>query len=108
MRQNWDLVAEMNLNRVGRVLHVDAVAHEDHDAIGELVFGWVASFCGEKLDGMYRPLGPVPVPIATLPVAALALLGSWYQSPIAVIAAVILGIGHIGIHLEHLRELSVH
>ena len=60
---------------------------------------------GEKLDGMYKPLGPIPVPIATLPVAALALLGVWYQSPVAVIAAVILGIGHIGIHLGHLREL---
>ena len=60
---------------------------------------------GEKLDGMYQPLGPIPVPIATLPVAALALLGVWYQSPVAVIAAVILGIGHIGIHLGHLREL---
>ena len=55
-----------------------------------------------------QPLGPIPVPIATLPVAALALLGIWYQSPIAVIAAIILGIGHIGIHLGHLRELSVH
>ena len=61
---------------------------------------------GQKLDGMYQPLGPIPVPIATLPVAAFALLGVWYQSPIAVIAAVILGIGHIGIHLAHLRELS--
>lgn len=60
---------------------------------------------GERLDGMYQPLGPIPVPIATLPVAALALLGVWYQSPIAVIAAIILGIGHIGIHLGHLREL---
>lgn len=63
---------------------------------------------GEKLDGMYQPLGPIPVPIASLPVAALALLGIWYQSPITVIAAVILGIGHIGIHLGHLRELSLH
>ena len=68
---------------------------------------WIRYFKnGEKLDGMYQPLGPIPVPIATLPVAALVLLGIWYQSPIAVIAAAILGIGHIGIHLGHLRELS--
>ena len=68
---------------------------------------WARYFSGgEKLDGMYQPLGPIPVPIATLPVAAFVLLGIWYQSPIAVIAAVILGIGHIGIHLEHLRELG--
>lgn len=61
---------------------------------------------GEKLDGMYQPLGPIPVPIASLPVAAFVLLGIWCQSPIAVIAAVILGIGHIGIHLGHLHELK--
>ncbi len=67
---------------------------------------WVRYFRnGEKLDGMYQPLGPIPVPIASLPVAAFLLLGIWYQSPIAVISAVILGIGHIGIHLGHLREL---
>ena len=63
---------------------------------------------GERLDGMYQPLGPIPIPIASLPVAALVLLGVWYQSPITVIAAIIPGIGHIGIHLQHLRELSVH
>ena len=61
---------------------------------------------GEKLDGMHQPLGPIPVPIASLHVAAAMLLGIWYQTPIAVIAAVILGIGHIGIHLGHLRELA--
>ena len=70
---------------------------------------WVRYFRGgERLDGMYQPLGPISVPIASLPVAALALLGIWYQSPITVIAAMILGVGHIGIHLEHLRELSLH
>ena len=68
---------------------------------------WIRYFKGgEKLVDMYRPLGPIPVPIASLPVVAFALLGIWHQSPIAVIAAVILGIGHIGIHLGHLRELS--
>ena len=68
---------------------------------------WVRYFRdGEKLDGMYQPLGPIPVPIASLPVAAFLLLGIWCQSPIAVVSAVILGIGHIGIHLGHLRELS--
>ena len=68
---------------------------------------WVRYFRGgEKLDGMYQPLGPIPVPIASLPVAAFLLLGIWHQSPIAVVAAVILGIGHIGIHLGHLHELE--
>lgn len=51
---------------------------------------------------MYASLGPIPVPLASLPVAAFGLLGVWCQSPVAVISAVILGIGHVGIHLGHL------
>ncbi|EHF02141.1 hypothetical protein HMPREF1008_00902 [Olsenella sp. oral taxon 809 str. F0356] len=68
---------------------------------------WVRYFKGgAQLDGMYAPLGPIPVPIATLPVAAFVLLGIWHQSPAAVLSAVILGVGHIGIHLGHLQELA--
>ncbi|MBS6418967.1 MAG: hypothetical protein KH372_09140 [Olsenella uli] len=64
---------------------------------------WVRYFRGgEKLAGMYASLGPIPVPLASLPVAAFGLLGVWCQSPVAVISAVILGIGHVGIHLGHL------
>jgi hypothetical protein len=36
------------------------------------------------------------------------LLGIWCQSPITVAAAAILGVGHIGIYLGHLREISSH
>ena len=72
-------------------------------------FAWARYFNGEeKLADMYRPLGPIPIPLASLPVATFVLLAVWYQSPIAMIAAVILGIGHIGIHLGHVRELSIH
>lgn len=60
----------------------------------------------ETLSSMYAPLGPIPVPLASLPVAAFCLLGIWYQSPVAIVAAALLGVGHIGIHLGHLRELS--
>jgi hypothetical protein len=68
---------------------------------------WVRYFRGgETLAGMYQPLGPVPVPIASLPVAALALLGVWCQSPVTLASAIILGVGHIGIHLGHLHELA--
>jgi len=67
---------------------------------------WIRYFKGGKeLINMYAPLGFIPLPLATLPVAAFILLGIWCQSPIAVLAAVILGIGHIGIHLGHAREL---
>lgn len=68
---------------------------------------WVRYFRGgEVLADMYKPLGPIPIPLASLPVVAAILLGIWYQSPITVIAGIILGIGHIGIHLGHVRELS--
>lgn len=67
---------------------------------------WSRYFRSRTLADMYRPLGPIPVPLSSLPVAALVLLGIWYRSPVTVAAAVILGIGHIGIHLGHLRELS--
>ncbi len=68
---------------------------------------WARYFkSGQRLYAMYTPLGPIPVPLASLPVAAFLLLGVWHQSPVAVAAAVILGIGHVGIHLGHLRELA--
>lgn len=68
---------------------------------------WVRYFGdGERLDGMYQPLGPVPVPIASLPVAAFVLLGIWHKSPLAATSAIILAAGHIGIHLGHLHELE--
>ncbi|MGN0083977.1 MAG: hypothetical protein ACI38S_00135 [Atopobiaceae bacterium] len=68
---------------------------------------WVRYFRdGERLDGMYQPLGPVPVPIASLPVVAFVLLGIWHKSPLAAISAIILAAGHIGIHLGHLHELE--
>ena len=66
---------------------------------------WVRYFRdGEKLDGMYQLRGPAPVPIASLPVAAFALLGIWHKSPLAAISAIIIAVGHIGIHLGHLHE----
>lgn len=68
---------------------------------------WARYFTGGgKIADMYAPLGPIPIPLASLPVVAFALLGIWYASPIAVAAAIVLGIGHIGIHLEHVRELE--
>lgn len=68
---------------------------------------WVRYFRdGEKLDGMYQLRGPVPVPIASLPLAAFVLLGIWHNSPLAAITVIIIAVGHIGIHLGHLHELE--
>ena len=52
------------------------------------------SFCG------------FPVAGATLPVIAFFLLGIYGKNIFLIIATVILGIGHIGIHLAHLKEVK--
>ena len=53
---------------------------------------------------MYSSILGVPVAGATLPVAAFLLLGVYGKNPLLIIATVILGIGHIGIHLNHKKE----
>ena len=53
----------------------------------------------------YSSLFGVPVAGATLPVAAFFLLGIYGRNYLMIAATVILGIGHIGIHLGHAREI---
>ena len=55
---------------------------------------------------MYSSLLGVPVAGATLPVFAFFLLGIYGKNILLVIATVILGIGHIGIHLNHKKEIG--
>ncbi len=43
-------------------------------------------------------------PGATLPVAAFFLLGVYGRNIPMLLATVILGVGHIGIHLAHAKE----
>lgn len=71
------------------------------------IFWWARYFAGgQTLAGFYRSLLGIPVPGATLPVAAFLLLGIYGRVIWMLISAVILGIGHIGIHLQHRRELN--
>ncbi len=53
----------------------------------------------------YRRLGPVPVPLATLPVAAFMSLGVYAGAWPLIVASAVLGVGHISIHLRHLSAL---
>ena len=55
---------------------------------------------------MYSSLLGVPVAGATLPVFAFLLLGIYGRNIFLIIATVILGIGHIGIHLNHRKEIG--
>jgi hypothetical protein len=56
------------------------------------------------LKDFYGSFLGIPVPGASLPVAAFLLLGIYGRVIWLIIATIILGIGHIGIHLQHLKE----
>lgn len=68
---------------------------------------WLRYFKSEKtVKDFYRSLLGIPVAGATLPVIAFLLLGVYGKNLLLVIAAVILGIGHVGIHLNHKKEIN--
>lgn len=67
---------------------------------------WVRYFRSSKtMADFYSSLLGIPVAGATLPVAAFLLLGIYGKNPIMLVSVVILGIGHIGIHLNHKKEI---
>jgi hypothetical protein len=53
----------------------------------------------------YSSILGIPVAGATLPVLAFLLLAVYGKNIILGVSVLILGIGHIGIHLMHLREI---
>ncbi len=77
--------------------------------IGMLLYEvyWVRYFKSEKkLSDFYRSICGIPVAGATLPVCSFILLGIYGRNVFLLVATVILGIGHIGIHLQHKREIQ--
>lgn len=68
---------------------------------------WIRYFRSEKtMQDFYSSLLGVPVAGATLPVLAFLLLGVYGRNPFLLLAVVFLGVGHIGIHLCHRREMK--
>ena len=68
---------------------------------------WIRYFKSPKgLADFYSSFCGVPVAGATLPVVAFLLLGIYGKVVWLIISVVILGIGHIGIHLQHLKEIN--
>lgn len=68
---------------------------------------WIRYFRSKKrLKDLYSSLLGVPVAGATLPVCAFLLLGIYGKNVFLIISALILGIGHIGIHLNHYKEIK--
>lgn len=68
---------------------------------------WVRYFKSEKkMSDFYGSICGIPVALATLPVGAFFLLGVYGCNIFLIISTIILGIGHIGIHLGHNRRIS--
>lgn len=68
---------------------------------------WIRYFRSSKtMKDFYCDLLGIPVAGASLPVAAFLLLGIYGRNIFLIISVVILGIGHIGIHLEHKKEIQ--
>lgn len=68
---------------------------------------WIRYFRSPKtMQDFYSSFAGFPVAGATLPVAACLLLGIYSGNAIVIGASILLGIGHIGIHWTHKKELS--
>ena len=68
---------------------------------------WIRYFQSSRsMKDMYSSFLKIPVAGATLTVLAFFLLGISQNNILLVISTVILGIGHIGIHLAHEKEVS--
>ncbi|MBQ3735986.1 MAG: hypothetical protein II855_03525 [Candidatus Methanomethylophilaceae archaeon] len=66
---------------------------------------WARYFrSGRTMRDQYGSMFGIPVPGSSLPVVAFLLLAVYGCNPILAVAASVLGIGHIGIHLAHARE----
>lgn len=67
---------------------------------------WIRYFCSEmKMSDFYCKFCGIPVAGATLPVCAFFLLGIYGTNIFLILSTIILGIGHIGIHWNHYKEI---
>ncbi|MCM1262021.1 MAG: hypothetical protein NC313_04800 [Butyrivibrio sp.] len=65
---------------------------------------WIRYFRSEKrMSDFYSSICGIPVAGATLPVCAFILLGVYGKNVFLIISTIILGIGHIGIHVSHYK-----
>lgn len=68
---------------------------------------WVRYFRSErKLSDFYSSFLGIPLAGATLPVIAFFMLGMYGKVVFMLIATLILGIGHIGIHIQHKKSID--
>ncbi len=66
---------------------------------------WIRYFKSEKtMKEQYSSILGIPVAGATLPVFTFLILGIYGNNILLIISTLILGIGHIGIHLNHYKD----
>lgn len=69
---------------------------------------WIRYFRSHKeMSDFYRGFVGFPLAGATLPVMAFFILGIYGQNLALTLAAVLLGVGHIGIHVQHAKAVAV-
>jgi len=70
-------------------------------------FWWIRYFKSNKeLKDFYSSFFGIPLAGATLPVLGFLLLGIYGKVIWLIISTIILGIGHIGIHIHHFKKLK--
>ncbi|MDS1030542.1 hypothetical protein RDV78_08675 [Bacillota bacterium LX-D] len=68
---------------------------------------WIRYFTNKYTEeNFYRSFCGIPVPLASLPVMAFFLLGIYGKVIWLIASAIIIGIGHIGIHIQHLKSIK--
>lgn len=68
---------------------------------------WIRYFrSARKLSDFYSDFFGIPLAGAALPVIAFLLLGMYGKVVCMLITALILGIGHIGIHIQHRKRID--
>jgi hypothetical protein len=68
---------------------------------------WIRYYSNENTEeNFYRSFWGIPVPLASLPVMAFLLLGIYGKVIWLIASAIIIGIGHIGIHIQHLKAIK--
>lgn len=68
---------------------------------------WIRYFKSHKtMKDFYSSFLGIPVAGATLPVLAFLSLGIYAKNFLLILATIILGIGHISIHLSHKKEIN--
>lgn len=67
---------------------------------------WIRYFTNEYTEqNFYRSFYGIPVPLASLPVFAFLLLGIYGKVIWLIGSSIIIGVGHIGIHIQHVKAI---